>query len=75
MLADLPHMPLRNKSAVGRLVSTSILLPCAPAMCLIEVCGIKQGESYSEQGGIFLYLGHPKSLLGQRSVLGCEQPW
>lgn len=42
------------------LVSTSILLPCAPAICLIEPCGIKQGGPYSEPSGIFLYLGHAK---------------
>lgn len=64
MLADLPHMPLRNTSAIGRLVSTSILLPCTPAICLIEACGIKQGGPYSEPSGIVLYLGHQRSLLG-----------
>lgn len=42
------------------LVSTSILLPCAPAICLIEPCGIKQGGPYSEPSGIFLCLGHAK---------------
>lgn len=50
------------------LVSTSILLPCAPAICLIEPCGIKQGGPYSEPSGIFFISWPCKDLCWDRGA-------
>lgn len=75
MLADLPYVPLRNKSAIGRAREHFHFTALCPSNMLDRALWYKAGRALLwTQWDFFYILAMQRSLLRQRSVLGCEQP-